>query len=61
MIAGGSLFSLCSPFAPACCLVLALQMVCFLGAALMTCRLDVVAFRKTVKTRFSDVMDMAVE
>ena len=36
-------------------------MVCFLAAALMTRRLDVVAFRNTVKTRFSDVMDMAVD
>ena len=40
--------------------VLALQMVCFLGAALMTRRLDVVGFRNSVKTRFSDVMEMAV-
>ena len=40
--------------------VFGLQMVCSLGAALMTRRLDVVAFRNTVKTRFSDVMDMAV-
>ncbi|MCB4393513.1 BCD family MFS transporter [Synechococcus sp. HB1133] len=41
--------------------VFALQMVCFLGAALMTRRLDVVGFRNTVKTRFSDVMEMAVD
>ena len=41
--------------------VLALQMVCFLGAALMTRRLDVVGFRNSVKTRFSDVMEMAVD
>jgi len=40
--------------------VFALQMVCFLGAALMTRRLDVVGFRETVKTRFSDVIEMAV-
>ena len=32
-----------------------------LGAALMTRRLDVVGFRETVKTRFSDVMEMAVD
>ena len=38
-----------------------LLMVCFLGPALMTRRLDVVGFRNTVKTRFSDVMDMAVD
>ena len=61
MIAGGSLFSFCSPFAPAFCLVFGLQMVCFLGAALMTRRLDVVGFRNTVKTRFADVMEMAVD
>ena len=30
-------------------------------AALMTRRLDVVGFRETVKTRFSDVMEMAVD
>ena len=41
--------------------VFALQMVCFLAAALMTRRLDVVGFRETVKTRFSDVMEMAVD
>ena len=41
--------------------VFALQMVCFLGAALMTRRLDVVGFRNTVKTRFSDLMEMAVD
>ena len=41
--------------------VLALQMVCFLGAALMTRRLDVVGFRETVKTRFADVMEIAVD
>ena len=40
--------------------VFALQMVCLLGAALMTRRLDVVGFRETVKTRFADVMEMAV-
>ena len=39
----------------------ALQMVCFLGAALMTRRLDVVGFRETVKARFADVMEMAVD
>ena len=31
-----------------------------LGAVLMTRRLDVVGFRNTVKTRFADVLDMAV-
>ena len=36
-------------------------MVCFFAAALMTRRLDVVGFRKTVKTRFADVMNMAVD
>ena len=41
--------------------VFALQMVCFLGAALMTRRLDVVDFRNTVKTRFSAVMEMSVD
>ena len=41
--------------------VFGLQMVCFLGAALMTRRLNVVAFRNTVKTRFSDVIEMAVD
>ena len=41
--------------------VFALQMVCFLGAALMTRSLDVVGFRETVKTRFADVMEMAVD
>ena len=41
--------------------VFGLQMVCFLGAALMTRRLDVVGFRNTVKTRFADVMEMAVD
>jgi BCD family chlorophyll transporter-like MFS transporter len=41
--------------------VFALQMVCFLGAALMTRRLDVVGFRNTVKTRFSAVMEMAAD
>ncbi|WP_115132874.1 MFS transporter [Synechococcus sp. N26] len=41
--------------------VFGLQMVCFLAAALMTRRLDVVAFRNTVKTRFADVMKMAVD
>ena len=40
--------------------VFGLQMVCSLGAALMTRRLDVVGFRNTVKTRFADVMEMAV-
>ena len=38
-----------------------LQMICFLGAALMTRRLDVVGFRNTVKTRFADVMEIAVD
>jgi len=32
-----------------------------LGAALMTLGLDVVTFRNTVKTRFADVMEMAVD
>ena len=32
-----------------------------LGAALMTRRLDVVGFRNSVKTRFSDMMEMAVD
>ena len=41
--------------------VFALQMVCFLGAALMTRRLDVVDFRNTVKTRFSAVMEISVD
>lgn len=41
--------------------VFGLQIVCFLGAALMTRRLDVVAFRHTVKTRFADVMEMTVD
>ena len=36
-------------------------MICFLGAVLMTRRLDVVGFRETVKTRFSDVIEMAVD
>ena len=40
---------------------LLLQIVCFLGAALMTRRSDVVGFRQTVKTRFADVMEMAVD
>ena len=31
------------------------------GAALMTRRLDVVGFRNTVKTRFVDVLEIAVE
>ena len=61
MIVGGSLFSLCSPVASAYCLVFGLQMVCFLGAGLMTRRLDVVGFRNTVKTRFADVMEIAVD
>ena len=38
-----------------------MQMVCFLGAALMTRRLDALGFRNTVKTHFADVMDMAVD
>ena len=37
------------------------KMVCFIGAELMTCRLDVVGFRNTVKTGFSAVMEMAVD
>ena len=41
--------------------VFGLQMCCFLGAALMTRRLDVVGFRNTVKTRFADVMEIAVD
>ena len=32
-----------------------------LGAALMTRRLDVVGFRTMVKSRFADVMDIAVD
>ena len=31
------------------------------GAALMTSRLDVVGFRNTVKTRFADFLEIAVE
>ena len=38
-----------------------LQMICFLAAALMTRRLDVVGFRNAVKTRFADVMEIAVD
>ena len=49
---GGDLFAAYGGF-------FALQMVCFLGAALMTRRLDVVGFRNTVKPRFADVMEMA--
>ena len=41
--------------------VFGLPMVCFFAAASLTRRLDVVGFRNTVKTRFSDVMDMAVD
>ena len=41
--------------------VFALQMVCSLGAALMTRRLDVVGFSNTVKTRFSAVMEIFVD
>ena len=41
--------------------VFGLKMVCFLSAALMTRRLDVVGFRNTVKTRFADVMEIAVD
>ena len=41
--------------------VFGLQMVCFLAAALMTRRLDVVGFRNTMKTRFADVMEIAVD
>ena len=41
--------------------VFGLQMVCFLGAALMTRRLDVVGFRSMVKSRFADVMYTAVD
>ena len=41
--------------------VFGLQMVCFLAAALMTRRLDVVGFRNTVKTRFSNVIEMEVD
>lgn len=41
--------------------VFGLQMVCFFAAALMTRRLDVVGFRNTVKTRFADVMEIAVD
>ena len=41
--------------------VFGLQMVCFLGAALMTRRLDVVGFRNTLKTRFAEVLEIAVE
>ena len=35
--------------------------VLHVGAALMTRRLDVVGFRNTVKTRFADVLEIAVE
>ena len=41
--------------------VFGLQMVCFLSAALMTRRLDLMGFRNTVKTRFADVMEIAVD
>ncbi len=41
--------------------VFGLQMVCFFAAALLTRRLDVVGFRNTVKTRFADVMEIAVD
>ena len=41
--------------------VFALQMVCSLGAALMTRRLDVVGFRNTLRTLFSAVMEMSVD
>ena len=41
--------------------VFGLQMVFFLAAALMTRRLDVVGFRNTMKTRFADVMEIAVD
>ena len=41
--------------------VFGLQMVCFLAAALMTRRLNVVGFRNTMKTRFADVMEIAVD
>ena len=51
---GGDLFAACGG-------VFALQMVCFLGAALMMRRLDVVGFRNTVKTRLSAVMEMSVD
>ena len=51
---GGDLFAACGG-------VFGLQMVCFLAAALMTRRLDVMGFRNTVKTRFADVMEIAVD
>ena len=41
--------------------VLRCSWVCSLAAALMTPRLDVVGFRNTVKTRFADVMEIAVD
>ena len=41
--------------------VFGLQMLCFLGAALKTRRLDVVGFRNAVKTRFADVMEIPVD
>ena len=41
--------------------VFGLQIVCFLGAALMTRRLEVGGFLETVKTRFADAMEMAVD
>ena len=41
--------------------VFGLQMVCFLAAALMTRRLDVVGFRHRVKTSFNDVMELAID
>ena len=41
--------------------VFALQMVCSLGAALMTRRLDVVGFRNTLRTLFSAVMEMSAD
>ena len=41
--------------------VFGLQMVCFHGVALMTRRLDVLGSRNTVKTRFANVMQIAVD
>ena len=41
--------------------VFALQICCFLGAALMTRQLDVAEFRHRVKTRFNDVIELAVD
>ncbi|WP_392348010.1 PucC family protein [Parasynechococcus sp.] len=65
-ISGGGLFSLLKAWNGGDLFaayggVFALQMVCSLGSALMTRCLDVVGFLNTVKTRFTDAMDMAVD